>query len=353
MDGFMHYVDEILTNVDKLEQRVTEIEHFYLTASQKQLNTSKGSSEIFKDKDMDKSFITLKKQQQGASNGEATVAKRMPELMNQFAAILHQITQHKWAGPFMQPVDVEGLGLHDYYEVIDKPMDLGTIKNQMEAKDATGYKNVRDMQADVRLVFKNAIKYNDERSLVYVMAKTLLENFDEKCLQLLPKVIEEETRQEVKEEPTQLEMELAQDAVYAQMTKDIRNEICEVDKHLEELREMVVREYSLRKMRTEDKKKLAAALTRLSAEGLREALEIVAQNDPTFQATAEEVDLDMDAQSESTLWKLKCFVKDALKAQGRISASSGGSFTTNNNSSTRKQAICAALAETACKRGKH
>lgn len=28
-----------------------------------------------------------------------------------------QITQHKWAGPFMQPVDVVGLGLHDYYEV--------------------------------------------------------------------------------------------------------------------------------------------------------------------------------------------------------------------------------------------
>lgn len=28
-----------------------------------------------------------------------------------------QITQHKWAWPFMQPVDVEGLGLHDYYEV--------------------------------------------------------------------------------------------------------------------------------------------------------------------------------------------------------------------------------------------
>lgn len=29
----------------------------------------------------------------------------------------HQITQHKWAWPFMQPVDVDGLGLHDYYEV--------------------------------------------------------------------------------------------------------------------------------------------------------------------------------------------------------------------------------------------
>jgi len=29
-----------------------------------------------------------------------------------------QITQHKWAWPFLEPVDVEGLGLHDYYEVM-------------------------------------------------------------------------------------------------------------------------------------------------------------------------------------------------------------------------------------------
>lgn len=29
-----------------------------------------------------------------------------------------QITNHKWAWPFMDPVDVKGLKLHDYYEVM-------------------------------------------------------------------------------------------------------------------------------------------------------------------------------------------------------------------------------------------
>nr|GEZ18623.1 transcription factor GTE6-like isoform X2 [Tanacetum cinerariifolium] len=28
------------------------------------------------------------------------------------------ITGHKWAGPFKEPVDVAGLGLHDYYETL-------------------------------------------------------------------------------------------------------------------------------------------------------------------------------------------------------------------------------------------
>jgi predicted subunit of tRNA(5-methylaminomethyl-2-thiouridylate) methyltransferase len=72
-------------------------------------------------------------------------------------------------------------------------MDFNTIKNQIEAIDGTGYKHIREICADVRLVFKNAMKYNDERSDVHVMAKTLLEKFEEKWLQLLPKVTEEVT----------------------------------------------------------------------------------------------------------------------------------------------------------------
>ena len=58
-------------------------------------------------------------------------------------------------------------------------------------------------------------------------------------------------------------------------------------------------------MSTEEKRKLGAALSRLSAEDLSKALEIVAQNNPSFQATAEEVDLDIDAQVViCLLWKV-------------------------------------------------
>lgn len=67
-------------------------------------------------------------------------------------------------------------------------MDFATIRKQMEANV---YKNVREIYADVRLVFSNAMKYNEDiKSDVHVMAKTLLEKFEEKWLQLLPKVIE-------------------------------------------------------------------------------------------------------------------------------------------------------------------
>ncbi|KAI8560823.1 hypothetical protein RHMOL_Rhmol04G0286100 [Rhododendron molle] len=266
------------------------------------------------------------------------------------SAFTHQITQHKWAGPFMQPVDVVGLGLHDYYEVIEKPMDFTTIKSKMEAKDGSAYKNVREMCADVRLIFKNAMKYNEERDDVHVMAKTLLAKFEEKWLQLLPKVDEEEKRRKEEEAEAQIYMQLAQEAAHAKMARDLSDELDEVDLYLEELREMVLQK--CRRMTTEEKRRLGTALTRLSPDDLQKALLIVAENNPGFQATAEEVDLDIDAQSESTLWRLKFFVKEALQVQGKSAASTGDTNNTTNDNNKRKREICDALAKTSQKRSK-
>lgn len=70
-------------------------------------------------------------------------------------------------------------------------------------------------------------------------------------------------------------------------------------------------------------------------------------------------------QSESTLWRLKFFVKDALEVQGKTSLSTGGdnnntnnlSKNKNNNSNgnrinKRKREICDAIAKSAKKRSK-
>lgn len=69
-------------------------------------------------------------------------------------------------------------------------------------------------------------------------------------------------------------------------------------------------------------------------------------------------------QSESTLWRLKFFVKDALEIQGKSAASTGGNTNdsnknnNNNNSSNnngnnkRKKEICDSIAKTAKKKSK-
>ncbi|XP_016203065.1 transcription factor GTE6 [Arachis ipaensis] len=298
LDGFKRNVDEIVANVDKLEKQLIEVEQFYQSNSNNSIqgNNSKGGP-VVKEKVREKHLIATKKPLLlDAARTESAATKRMQELMRQFATILRQITQHKWAWPFMEPVDVEGLGLHDYYEVIEKPMDFSTIKSKMEAKDGTGYKNVREIYADVRLIFKNAMKYNNEKHDVHVMAKTLLEYI----------------------------------YIYIYI-------------------------YICRKLSTHEKKLLGTALTKLSPENLNRALEIVAENNPNFQSSAEEVDLDIDAQTDFTLWRLKIFVKDALDVQGK---STGGIAVNHNDymddkkNNKRRREICDSLAKTNSKRTK-
>ncbi|GLU08576.1 hypothetical protein SLE2022_254820 [Rubroshorea leprosula] len=330
VEGFGRYLDEILGKANKLETRVNEIEQFYSSTDDMQLNTPKRGS-VIKDRVKERHVSSIGKQQQDASHREAAASKRMQELMRHFENILCHITQHQWADPFMHPVDVEGLGLHDYNEIIEKPMDFSTIKNKMDGNE---YKNVREIYADVRLVFKNAMKYNDERNDVHVMAKSLLKKFEEKWLQLLPKVAEEEKRREEEEAKAQIDLKLSQEVVHANMARELSQELFEVDMQLEKLRQTIVQQ--CRKMSTEEKKKLGTAIPRLSPEDLSEALEIVAENNPGFLPTAQEVDLDIDAQSEITLWRLKVFVQNKLRQSGKSSEGVDGSnindHTTKSNS---------------------
>ncbi|TXG71909.1 hypothetical protein EZV62_000488 [Acer yangbiense] len=69
-----------------------------------------------------------------------------------------------------------------------------------------------------------------------------------------------------------------------------------------------------RKVTTDEKKKLGAALTRLSPNDLDKALKIVAEYNPNFQPTAQEVDLNMDAQLLSYVPPLK----SVTTSRGRI-----------------------------------
>ncbi|KAL3871462.1 hypothetical protein ACJMK2_039458 [Sinanodonta woodiana] len=80
-----------------------------------------------------------------------------------------------YAWPFYKPVDVENLGLHDYFDIIKKPMDLGTIKEKMEVRE---YRSATEFAEDVRLIFTNCYRYNPPDSDVVMMAKKLQDAFE-------------------------------------------------------------------------------------------------------------------------------------------------------------------------------
>ncbi|AES98514.2 global transcription factor group protein [Medicago truncatula] len=213
--------------------------------------------------------------------------------------IIAAIAKDKWAWPFLDPVDVEGLGLYDYYQIIEKPMDFSTIKIRMEAKDGSGYKNVREIYADVRLIFKNAMKYNDEKNDVHVMAKTLLEKFENDL-----------SKEEAHEE---LNKRLAQEATYANMTRELSTELSKVDMALRSLKTTAISQ--CRKLSHPEKLILANAFTKLSPDNIVKALEIVKESNPNFKDRIDMVTLDLDSQSDYTLFRLHMFVKNTLEVQ--------------------------------------
>lgn len=83
-----------------------------------------------------------------------------------------QSHQHGWV--FNSPVDPVELGLPDYFEVIKKPMDLGTIKKRLENGC---YHSIDEFEDHVHLTFDNAMAYNPDGSVVWNMAKEMKDKF--------------------------------------------------------------------------------------------------------------------------------------------------------------------------------
>ena len=78
---------------------------------------------------------------------------------------MNNLQNHKWAGPFLRPVDPVALNIPDYFSIIKQPMDLGTIQKNIENHILT---SKEEFAAAVQLVFSNAVLYNKPQDDVYV-----------------------------------------------------------------------------------------------------------------------------------------------------------------------------------------
>lgn len=66
---------------------------------------------------------------------------------------------------FNAPVDIKGLGLTDYLEIVKTPMDLGTIRGRLQAGLSSDwvtceYDSPEQVLEDIKLVWQNCIAYN-------------------------------------------------------------------------------------------------------------------------------------------------------------------------------------------------
>mmetsp|Transcript_27725 Transcript_27725/g.58104 ORF Transcript_27725/g.58104 Transcript_27725/m.58104 type:complete len:217 (+) Transcript_27725:289-939(+) len=107
-----------------------------------------------------------------------------PPTDTQWAAmskLLQSMIQRSDTEPFRVAVDWKGMGLFDYPTLIKKPMDLGTVKRNINARK---YKSIPDAAEDIRLVWTNCMTYNQDGSDFFLLAKNLSKKFEEKYSKL-------------------------------------------------------------------------------------------------------------------------------------------------------------------------
>lgn len=103
--------------------------------------------------------------------------------------VLKVLQSHQHAWVFNTPVDPVELGLPDYFEVIKKPMDLGTVRKKLENGV---YQKIDEFEGHVVLTFDNAMLYNPEGSVVYNMAKEMKVKFESDFARLMEQLNAEE-----------------------------------------------------------------------------------------------------------------------------------------------------------------
>ncbi|KAI3670113.1 hypothetical protein L6452_41756 [Arctium lappa] len=96
-------------------------------------------------------------------------------LRKQCENLLKKLMSHQHGWVFNKPVDVVALKIPDYFNVIKKPMDLGTVKGKLGSGN---YSSPFQFLADVRLTFSNAMTYNPPGNDVHVMADILSKFFE-------------------------------------------------------------------------------------------------------------------------------------------------------------------------------
>jgi hypothetical protein len=80
----------------------------------------------------------------------------------QCIAIINKLRKRGITSIFAEPVDPDFDNCPDYLEVIDRPMDLGTVLHKL---DSNSYDTFREFCADVQLIWQNAIDYNGPDTL--------------------------------------------------------------------------------------------------------------------------------------------------------------------------------------------
>lgn len=234
---------------------------------------------------------------------------------------LNTVTGHKWSWPFNTPVNMEIY--KDYLEKVQTPMDFGTIKRKLDAKE---YTHPDEVLTDVRLVFNNAKAYNKPGSDVHVMAVTLAEKFEEKYTAVVAgRVTEENTVAEAEAMAARRRYAGAAAAAGGAQREAAEARSAFLVKYLDQVSTCIADAKSAaaaqcKPVTRHEKESLAVALGKLPQHQFEAAIAIVMHHHLGLQPF-EEVVFDLDMLDALTLRQLMSYIAAAEVATGANSKS--------------------------------
>ncbi|XP_073028925.1 uncharacterized protein [Primulina eburnea] len=89
--------------------------------------------------------------------------------------VIRKVMKMDAAEPFNVPVNPVALGIPDYFDVIDTPMDFGTICSNLEK--GVKYRSSEDVFRDVQYIWDNCYKYNNKGDYIVELMKRVRKNF--------------------------------------------------------------------------------------------------------------------------------------------------------------------------------
>ncbi|XP_010251661.1 PREDICTED: bromodomain-containing protein 3 isoform X2 [Nelumbo nucifera] len=95
--------------------------------------------------------------------------------LNAALSVIKKVMKMDAAEPFNVPVNPIALGIPDYFDIIDTPMDFGTICSNLE--QGIKYKNSEDVFKDVQFIWGNCHKYNNKGDYILDLMKRVKKNF--------------------------------------------------------------------------------------------------------------------------------------------------------------------------------
>ncbi|CAG7906321.1 unnamed protein product [Brassica rapa] len=235
--------------------------------------------------------------------------------------------KHRWSSVFNTPVDVLGLGLHGYHLIVKKPMDLGTVKTNLEKGF---YRSPVDFASDVSLTFTNALAYNPKGQDVYKMAEKLLSQFDISIakkldsLKLLltlplPRVPSPPPSPPPQPVVSKVETPPPQPPQPVNQVEASPLEVGEAPNGRKgKLPKPKAKDPNKREMTMEEKGKLGVNLQELPPEKLGQLIQILKKRTMNLPKDGDEIELDIEELDNETLWELDRFVTNYKKMASKI-----------------------------------